>query len=73
MFFFNSKLCKTEFLYLLLIPMGFCVFVKRREHDRQYGIGIVTYQTHYILVVPVVESPLGDLNKVKEQQNIFKK
>lgn len=38
----------------LLVPMTFGVLIKGREHDGEDFGSIVTYQTHDILVVPVI-------------------
>ena len=44
----------------LLVPV-FLAPVEGREHDRHNHAGVVADQTHNVLVVPEVESPLRHL------------
>ena len=41
--------------------MGLAVLVQCREHDRQDDGGVVADEGHDVLVVPVVERPLSNL------------
>jgi hypothetical protein len=43
--------------------MAFGVFIERRKHDGQNNFDIVTDEIAKVLIVPEVESPLGDLEK----------
>lgn len=46
-----------------LIPVGLGVAVEGREHDGQDLGGVVTDQTHDVLIVPVVKSSFCHLTK----------
>lgn len=46
----------------LLVPMTFGVLIKSREHNGENFGSIVTDQAHDILVVPVIQRPLSNLN-----------
>ena len=39
----------------------FFAAIECREHDGHYGAGIVTDQTHYVLIVPEVQGALSHL------------
>ena len=47
--------------------MGLAVLVQCREHDRQDDGGVVADEGHDVLVVPVVQRPLGHLQIYKSQ------
>ena len=50
--------------------MGLAVLVERREHDWQDDGGVVADEGHDVLVVPVVERPLGNL-QMKELMSLL--
>lgn len=47
----------------LLVPVALRVPVERGEHDGEDPGSVVTYQAHDVLVVPVIERPLGHLRE----------
>ena len=46
---------------ILLVPMLFAL-VECGEHDRHNGGGVIADKAHNVLVIPEVESPLGNLD-----------
>ena len=50
--------------------MGLAVLVQCREHDRQDDGGVVADEGHDVLVVPVVERPLSNL-QMKELMSLL--
>ena len=44
-----------------LVPMRLAVLIQRGKHDRQDDRGIVADQGHNVLIVPVVQGALGNL------------
>lgn len=45
----------------LLVPMAFGVLIKSRKHDGKNFGSVVTYQTHDILVVPIIQCSFRNL------------
>lgn len=46
---------------IIPIPVALGVLVQRSEHDRKDNLDIVTDEVAEVLIVPEVESTLGDL------------
>ena len=52
---------------VILVPVALGVLVESREHDGEDLGGVVTDQTHDVLVVPVVQRPLCHLEHPKKE------